>query len=159
MSVNEDTFKNALGSFATGVTIVTFKNGEDFHGLTVSAFSSVSLQPPLILVCIKKDSTSHALMAATDGFVVNILSDSQQELAGRFANPGLSSAERYKTAAYQTNSRGVPVFTDTLGHLDCRTVEQLDGGDHTIFLGSVEHADFEEGKKPLLYFRSQFHGL
>jgi len=159
VAVNEDIFRKTLGSFATGVTIVTFKTGTDYHGLTVNAFSSVSLQPPLILVCIKKESTSHAAMTAADGFVVNILSESQQELAGRFANPRLSSAERYQDTDYRTSGRGIPVFGDNLGHLECRAVERLQGGDHTIFLAEVENAEFAEDRKPLLYFRSQFHDL
>lgn len=159
MPVNPDTFKKVLGSFATGVTIVTFRDEMTYHGLTVNAFSSVSLDPPLVLVCVKKDSTSHAMMSRTDGFVVNILSDLQQDLAWKFANPRLSSQERYENIAFATNTRGIPVFADNLASLECKITEGLQGGDHTIFLGQVENATYSEDRKPLVYYRSEFHDL
>jgi len=159
MTLNQDDFKRVLGSFATGVTIVTFKNDEEIHGLTVNAFSSVSLDPPLILVCVKKNSTSHTMISESTDFVVNILSDKQKDLAWNFANPKLGSQERYENVCYEFNRNGVPVFADNLAWLECKTVEQLAGGDHTVFIGRVEDVGFSEIEKPLLYYRSKFHGI
>ncbi len=159
MALNQDDFKRVLGSFATGVTIVTLKSDEEIHGLTVNAFSSVSLDPPFILVCLKKNSTSHTMMSESTDFVVNILSDKQKDLALNFANPKLGRGERYENVRYEINRRGVPVFTDNLAWLECKTVEQLAGGDHTIFIGRVEDVGFSVNGKPLLYYRSRFHDI
>ena len=159
MALNQDDFKKVLGRFATGVTIVTFKNDAEIHGLTVNAFSSVSLDPPLVLVCLKKNHTSHTMMSESTDFVVNILSDKQKDLAWNFANPKLGSRERYENVLYEINRHGVPVFTDNLAWLECKTVEQLAGGDHTIFIGQVEDVGFSVNGKPLLYYRSKFYDI
>ncbi|RMF66285.1 MAG: flavin reductase [Calditrichaeota bacterium] len=159
MPISPDLFKQVMSQFCTGVTVVTFKNGPTIHGLTVNAFSSVSLDPPLILVCIDKKSSSHAALSESGRFVVNILSEGQAELAARFANPSLSSSERYAGTVYDLNDAGIPVFAHTLGHLVCRTEQQVDGGDHTIFLAQVEHASVLAHGNPLLYFRREFYEL
>lgn len=155
MSISQDTFKKVLGSFCTGVTIVTFKNNETAHGLTVSAFSSLSLDPPLVLVCIKKDGVSHKMMLETDSFAVNILSDKQMDLAWRFADSKLNSEERFAGAELATDA-SQPVFAENLSHLICKITDRFEGGDHSIFVGEVQEAGINEGEKPLVYFSGGF---
>ncbi len=159
MAVSPDVFRQVMGKFATGVTIVTLKNKSGVHGLTVNAFTSVSLDPPLVLICIQKNGVSHTNISQTEYFVVNILSNDQQELAERFANAELNSRERFKNVSYQMTGRGVPILRGNLGHLECRIVDRFDGGDHTIFLAQVESAEVSEGKRPLLFYASQYRYL
>jgi len=160
MSVSSETFREVLGKFATGVTIVTLTNREGSHGLTVNAFSSVSLEPPLVLICIQKNGTSHSALAETNHFVVNILSADQRELADRFADSNLSSAERFRGIRYQLSAIGIPILGDTLGHLECKIVNEINAGDHTIFLGRADHAEVHDGNlAPLLFYGSRYHRL
>ncbi|MCZ6821240.1 MAG: flavin reductase family protein [Calditrichaeota bacterium] len=159
MSVSPEIFKEVMGRFGSSVTIVTFKHDSGIHGLTVSAFCSVSLEPPRILVCIKKQGSSHEFLSQSERFVVNILAKEQQDLAWQFSNPELGSEDRFAGASYKTTEPGLPVFTDNLAHLECRIVNQFDGGDHTIFLGEVENCYFSEESAPLFYYNRGFHTL
>lgn len=159
MPMITDDFKQILGRFATGVTIVTFKNEDGPHGLTVNAFSSVSLDPPLILICIDKNARGHAILDNTDAFVVNILSEQQNKICYKFAISKLSSEERYAGVSYHLTENGIPVFEDNLCHFECKIAEKYAGGDHTIFLGEVEKGQISEDKKPLLFYSSQIHKL
>lgn len=152
-------FRKTLSKFCTGVTVVTARNADGIHGLTVNAFSSVSLNPPLILVCITKKGLSHSVLSESDAFVVNILSAQQQEVSNRFANPELDSAARFRGLNYRLTDAGIPLLEDCLGHLQCRLANTFDGGDHTIFIGKVEEASFSDGKKPLLFYESRYHDL
>ena len=156
MSVSPEPFRNTLAKFCTGVTIVTTKNQEGMHGLTVNAFTSVSLDPPLILVCIQKNGLSHSSLCECESFVVNILSIEQKELSDRFANPAMDSEDRFRDLSFRVSKNGVPILADNLGHLECRVVNQFEGGDHTIFIGQVENGDFSEGKQPLLFYESRY---
>ncbi len=158
MRISQEVFRRTLATFATGVTVVTFRSNGSAHGLTVSAFTSVSLEPPLILVCIKNGRDSHALLEQARHFAVNILSEGQQELAMRFANPNLSSEERFRDAELRTEERA-PVFTRNLSHLVCRIANRYDGGDHVICLGEVEDAGMSDETKPLLYHRGAYLSL
>jgi flavin reductase (DIM6/NTAB) family NADH-FMN oxidoreductase RutF len=154
--VSSSQFRQVLSRFATGVTIVTVKNQQGVHGLTVNAFTSVSLEPPLILICIQKTGVSHDALSESKHFVVNILSSQQKNLADRFANANLSSSERFQNLSYQLNAQGIPILSGTLGHLECRVVNELDGGDHSIFLSEVEQAEVSEVKEPLIFYNSQY---
>jgi len=156
MSVSPELFRNTLAKFCTGVTIITTKNQDGIHGLTVNAFTSVSLDPPLILVCIQQNGLSHSTLSECETFVVNILSLEQKELSDRFANPALDSEERFRDLSFQVSENGVPILAGNLGHLECRVVNQFEGGDHTIFIGRVENGDFSEGKQPLLFYDSGY---
>ena len=159
MPVAPELFRNTLSKFCTGVTIVTAKNQDGVHGLTVNAFSSVSLDPPLILVCIQKNGLAHSFLCDCEAFVVNILSTEQKELSDRFANPRLDSDARFRDSAFEVSEKGIPILTGNLGHLECRVVDQIEGGDHTIFIGQVENADFSDGKQPLLFYGSKYADL
>lgn len=159
MAISPDAFKQVLGRFCTGVTIVTFRDNGSIHGLTVNAFSSVSLEPPLILICVDKAGASHQALFDAGAFVVNLLSRGQKSLAYRFADSNLDSDQRYADAKYWLTEKGIPVFEENLGFLECRIYERLDGGDHTIFLGEVENGGVSESKRPLIFYSSQFYSL
>ncbi len=157
--VTDVLYKEVLGRYCSGVTIVTFNNSDGIHGLTVSSFTSLSMMPPLILVCIKNDGMSYNGLMKSTGFCINILSDGQKELGKRFANPKLNSVERFQDAEYKLLESGMPVFSDNLGYLECTIKDKFTGGDHTIFIGQVESLNFSDNKSPLLYYNKDFHTL
>lgn len=159
MPISSELFRNTLAKFCTGVTIVTTKNQDRLHGITVNSFTSVSLDPPLILICIKKNGLSHSTLCESKNFMINILSVEQKELSDRFANPAMDSETRFKGLKFRISKNGLPVLAGNLGHLECRVVNQFEGGDHTIFIGQVEKGEFSEGKKPLLFYNSRYSYL
>ncbi|MFQ5602330.1 MAG: flavin reductase family protein [bacterium] len=154
--ISEESFRNALSRFATGVTIVTLEHENEYHGLTVNSFTSVSLNPPLILICIQRNGKSHALFRLNQRFVVNILSQEQRDLASQFADSDLHGWQRFHDLKFNMSQEGIPIIADSLAYLECQIVKQYEGGDHTIFLGEVNGAWSANNKKPLLFFESQF---
>lgn len=152
-------FRKVMSKFATGVTIVTTRSGTAIHGLTVNAFCSVSLEPPLVLVCIDKQAQSHGMIASGECFAVNFLTNAQESLSELFARNESTSGERFARVQYHHERTGAPILADTLGWLDCSVRSAYDGGDHTIFVGEVLAADFNEAGEPLLYFGSAYHRL
>lgn len=153
MKISKDEFRAALGRFASGVTIVTTKDDKNFlHGITVSAFCSVSLDPPLILVCIDKNAGSHDAFEQSSAFVVNILRADQQYLSDRFAS---YLPDKFADVKYRSGIESLPVLEDALVNLECRLVNAHDNGDHTIFVGEILVATVNEGK-PLVYFQGQY---
>ena len=154
--IDTDTFRAVLGRFASGVTIVTTRDGDGRdHGLTVSAFASLSLSPPLILVCIDQGSSLHPVIASAPHFAVNILASSQEALSRRFSGKDL---ERFDGIGYQRGVTGVAVLDEVLAYLECRVAHRLDQGDHTIVVGEVEAAEAGTGR-PLLYYRGGYAAL
>ncbi|MEO7912333.1 MAG: flavin reductase family protein [Roseiflexaceae bacterium] len=148
-------FRQAMGHFASGVTVVTTAVGNDLYGMTVSSFSSLSLNPPLILICIDKSVPSHDILKDTSRFVVNILEERQEHLSRRFAT---SASDKFKGVAWHSGKLGLPVLNNTLAAIECSLRDTLDGGDHTIFVGEVVDAEVREGA-PLLYYRRGYHEL
>jgi flavin reductase (DIM6/NTAB) family NADH-FMN oxidoreductase RutF len=123
--------------------------------MTVSAFCSVSLEPPLILICIEKLASAHQALTTAEGFVVNVLSAKQEQLARRFA---IVDIDRFEGVGVTRSTRGYPVLDDVLAVLECNRFATYDGGDHTIILGEVE-ATRAEGGTPLLYYRGGYAQL
>ncbi|MGI8401514.1 MAG: flavin reductase family protein [Gemmatimonadaceae bacterium] len=156
MTVTPDEFRSVLGRFPSGVTVVTTKapDGSD-AGMTVSAFSSVSLQPPLVLICIEKSASAYRALTSSTGFVVNILSAGQEQIARRFA---IIDIDRFEGVGYGRSQNGIAVLDDVLGVIECNTFAQHDAGDHTIIVGEVEAARAETGT-PLLYYRGGYAQL
>ena len=154
MDVSQADFRKVLGRFATGVTVVTTCDGEHRLGITVNAFSSVSLDPPLILVCIEKTSYLHQVMLRNGSFAVNVLSEDQLDLCKCFA--GHSAARRnFCDTPSHTAVTGAPILDHSLGWIDCRIVNVYPGGDHSIVVGHVEALGGGEGR-PLLYHRGKY---
>lgn len=154
MTISSEDFRTTLSRFASGVTVVTTKDSAGkLYGMTVSAFSSVSLDPPLILICIENTAGSIDALTASKMFVVNILSSEQAELSERFASP---AADKFGETEHELNIDGIPVIANCLANITCTVIETYEGGDHTIFIARVEKADVNDGD-PLIYFRSGYY--
>ncbi len=154
--ISKDEFRRALGRFASGVTVVTARDASGkLHGITVSAFCSVSLEPPLILVCIDKNTDSHYALTQTDSFVVNILREDQQYISDRFAS---YLPDKFEAVGYNLGINDLPILEDALANLECRRVNSHENGDHTIFVGQIERATINDGK-PLIYWQSNYRNL
>ncbi len=143
-------FRRTLGRFATGVTVVTMREKERAHGITVNAFMSVSLRPPLIAVCIDKRANAHATLLESDAFGVSVLRDTQEDISNHFAGRPVKGL-----GAVLGEFGGVPVVEGALALLACRLHSVADAGDHSIFLGEVEALEARDGV-PLLYFQGQY---
>lgn len=156
MSFDQKAFRNSLGNFATGVAIITVncKNKGDL-GLTVNSFSSVSLDPPLILWSINRNSDLFDTFIETKVFTVNILNEEQQELSNQFSRKEEHSLENYHWARGKNGCKIVP---DSLVSFDCDTFEKLDGGDHIIFVGKVTDFETRSGK-PLLFSQGKYRKI
>jgi len=149
-------FRRVLGHFATGVTIVTTCDSDGRPtGLTASAFTSVSLDPPLVLVCIDHKSQSHGPLVDGGRFAVNILSVDQEALSRKFATTRL---DKFDGVAYRLSPLGLPILAEALAHLECVTVSTHVEGDHTILVGRVEDVSAGSGH-PLLYYCGQYERL
>lgn len=150
--------RDALGCFGTGVTIVTTINAEgDPIGFTANSFTSVSLDPPLILFSLARSSANLETFEKAGKFAVNVLHIGQQPAAGRFATRGVARFEGMPWS--QREEGGSPILDGSLASFDCTTYAIHDGGDHLMFIGHVDHATFEPHRDPLLYFRGKFRRL
>ena len=155
--ITDQTLRKMRGLFASGVTVVTTIHEGQLRGVTVSAFSSLSLNPPLVLICLANESESKDWIAESGVFAVNILSDEQEFLSERFAARAPIVNVRFEGVPYHTASTGSPILADSLAWYDCRVEAAHDGGDHTIFIGRVEAAGFgAEGKSALVYFANRY---
>jgi flavin reductase ActVB len=154
--IDPDLFRSVLGRFACSVTVLSARdaNGKDY-GMTVSAFSSVSLKPPLVLACVDKTASIYATLFVTDYVGISVLSASQKATSNRFAE---KDADRFDDLPVKRGQHGVALLTDALAHLECRIMQRHDAGDHTIFLGLVEKAE-AFGGFPLVYFRGGYHEI
>jgi flavin reductase (DIM6/NTAB) family NADH-FMN oxidoreductase RutF len=153
MPVTQDEFRAALGRFASGVTVVTTRDAEgELHGITVSAFCSVSLEPPMVLVCIEKIAGSHYALEESNIFVVNILAEGDDTVSELFASQAI---DKFGNVGFTDGIEGVPVLDKALANLECRVKFSYHGGDHSIFVGDVERVRVADGD-PLLYFRGRY---
>lgn len=159
MAVNSDDFRKVMGNFVTGVTIVTIQDQEgNPYGLTVNAFTSVSLNPLLVLVCLSDQLSGRELFQKKSQFAVNILAQNQQDLADHFSKSGTDRSQ----GPYTTGKTGVPVLEGVLARLECELVSEYPGGDHTIVLGEVKSAEVIAAawkKRPLLFLRGTYQEL
>jgi flavin reductase (DIM6/NTAB) family NADH-FMN oxidoreductase RutF len=156
MPISNEEFRGALSRFASSVTVVTSKDSQgQLHGITVSAFTSVSLNPPLILVCIDNRSSVLGHLAEGNYFAVNILGEDQELHSRRFASKELN---RFEGIGYKEGVTGSPVLDNALAALECKVVNNYSGGDHTIVVGEIEATTLTDDK-PLLYFRGGYAKL
>jgi flavin reductase ActVB len=149
-------YKTAMSRWATGVTIITTRapTGE-LAGFTASSFSSLSLDPPMVLFCLGEEAVCFPAFQAADGFAVHILAWEQQELSARFAQLG---GDKFANLTYREGHRGVPLLEGALACLECRKIQVYAGGDHRVFLGEVETVHVGEGA-PLVYYRGEYRSL
>lgn len=149
-------FRDVLGRFASGVTVMTTRDadGRD-RGMTLSAFSSLSLDPPLVLACVGHDATIANAIAAATHFGISVLAEDQEALSRRFADP---DADRFDGVRVTRGARGLALIEGALAHLECTIVARHEAGDHTIVVGTVEAATAREGA-PLVYHRQRYGRL
>lgn len=158
MPVSVDDFKKALQLWASGVTVVTTQSGKfGVQGMTVTAFSSVSVDPPQILVCINDSADTGAGIEESQCFAVNVLTSDQQDVSNQFAG-GCSQTERFENAAWEPGITGAPILTDSLMSLDCKLVEKVRAGTHWIMIGEVQDTICRPGD-PLLYYCGNYRQL
>jgi flavin reductase (DIM6/NTAB) family NADH-FMN oxidoreductase RutF len=151
------TLRDALGSFATGVTVVTCfdESGEPF-GLTANSFTSVSLDPPLLLVCVHRQAQCASALTGTEHFAVNVLQTGQQPASIRFST---RNDDRFGPNDWSIGEFGAPVLRESLAVFECRSHAVHDGGDHHILVGEVVKASFDGELDPLLFFRGKYRRL
>ena len=160
-AVDTRAFREICGRFATGVTVVTMRVADEPHGLTANAFSSVSLDPPLVLVCVDRAASVHDQMERAGAFAVNILSSVQRGLAEFFATHGRGDGGDHMGGfPHRPGATGAPLLDGTLGWLDCRVWNRYDGGDHTIVVGEVVDVELTQTEgSPLLFFGGAYRGV
>lgn len=151
-----ETFKEAMGRFGTGVTVITTRDLEGLPaGFTASSFSSLSLDPPMVLFCLGREAQCFDAFYGADNFGVNILSSGQEAISNRFSQ---RAGDKFKAVPLTDSTTGVPLIKGSLASLECRVTEKLPGGDHLIFLGEVQHIRLSEGA-PLLYYMGKYHSV
>jgi flavin reductase (DIM6/NTAB) family NADH-FMN oxidoreductase RutF len=157
MSVTQADFRKAMGCFATGVTVITVDFEGEVHGMTANAFTSVSLDPLLVLVCVDHKARTHAQLHSRKRFGVNMLSENQRAISEYYARASRTHehAEQEAGARFDRTAHGTPVLHGALAYLECRLHTAQDAGDHTIFIAEVEDVVMRDGN-PLLYFQGKY---
>lgn len=155
MPIDDAGFKQAMSHFVSGVTVVTTAHEGVLFGMTVASFASLSLHPPLVLICVEKSVKSHDAIIASEKFGVSILAEDQAEISGRFAS---RVDDKFAGISVRTGTLGLPLIEGAVCLLECRLHDALAGGDHTIFVGEVVEAETAD-RKPLVYHRSGYRAL
>ena len=155
MSIDDARFRLAMSHFASGVTVVTTAHDGRLYGMTVASFASLSLHPPLVLVCIERSVKTHDAISAAGKYGVSILSSAQADISSKFAS---RSDDKFAGVELIEGELDVPLIAGALTAIECRLYDRLPGGDHTIFIGEVMKIHTTEGD-PLLYFRSGYREI
>src|SRR6202044_2642054 len=160
MSLNPSEFRKAMGSFATGVTIITVDLDGEIHGMTANAFASVSLDPLLVLVCVDHNTRTHAHLHTKKRFGINVLREDQRGISEYYARPDRNHehAETEAGAQFERTGHGTPILHGALAYLECRLHSSQEAGDHTGFIAEVEDGVVGSGG-PLLFFRGKYRGV
>jgi flavin reductase (DIM6/NTAB) family NADH-FMN oxidoreductase RutF len=158
MPIDKNQLRQVMGHFATGVTVITTTNkAGEIHGLTANAFTSISLEPPLLLISVDKKAESWSAFEESKVFTVNILADDQEALSRKFAVSG-GGSKKFEGVAYRLGANGTPILDGVLSYIECTLYAAYEGGDHSIYLGEIQQAEIREGK-PLLFFRGGYRAL
>jgi flavin reductase (DIM6/NTAB) family NADH-FMN oxidoreductase RutF len=159
MSVASKDFRQAMGCFATGVTVITVAEAPEVHGMTANAFCSVSLDPALVLVCVDHRARTHAHLHSQKRFGINVLSSDQQAISEYYAR-AIENHQHAEAAgaSFDHTAHGTPVLHGALAYLECRLQSTQSAGDHTIFIAEVEDVVVRDGE-PLLFFRGQYRKM
>lgn len=156
MSIDKALFRQVAGSFASGVTVITTGSEGSFHGMTASAFTSLSIDPTLVIVCVDKNGRTLSALHESQMFNVNILAADQEFLSRTFSSKDSPHAHGLVGIDYKLGELGLPVLDGVLAFLECRVAHEFDGGDHVIFVGEVDNAGVGDIEDPLLYFRGRY---
>jgi flavin reductase (DIM6/NTAB) family NADH-FMN oxidoreductase RutF len=152
-------FRYAVGHFATGVTVMTTALAGRMHGMTVSAFASVSLDPLLILVSVERSTVMHGIVLESGSFAVNILDERSESTARFFADNTRLQAAEFREGGYRLGTTGSPILSEATGYLEARVHSTHPGGDHTVILGEVVALEILSEEEPLIYYRSGYRKL
>ena len=155
MPIDDARFKEAMSHFASGVTIVTTEHDGTQYGMTVASFASLSLHPPLVMVCVAQKAKSHDAIHEAGLFGVSILEQSQADVSGRFAS---KADDKFAGITTRRGEHGMPLIDGAICTLECRVHSELSGGDHTIFVGEVLDSSTSDGA-PLVYYRSSYREI
>jgi flavin reductase (DIM6/NTAB) family NADH-FMN oxidoreductase RutF len=160
MNAKQEEFRQAMGWFATGVTVITVDYEGTVQGMTANAFTSVSLDPLLVLVCVAHEARTHSHLHARKRFGINVLSEHQRAVSEHYARPDRdpARAEAEAGAKFDRTAHGTPVLHGALAYLECRLQSAQDAGDHTIFIAEVEDVVVRTGR-PLIYFQSGYRAI
>ncbi len=154
--IDEATFRRACAQFATGIAVATVCDAAGApHGLTVNSFTSVSLKPPLVLICVDYSSTVLPLFRASRHYGVSVLTESQQAISAKFARRG---EDRFDGVAWSAGGAGVPLIEGALAQFECAVRQVVEAGDHAVLIGEVVRAEYAGGS-PLLYFGSGYRRM
>jgi 3-hydroxy-9,10-secoandrosta-1,3,5(10)-triene-9,17-dione monooxygenase reductase component len=156
--IQKEDFKKCMGRFASGVSVITYNEGEKYGGITVSSFTSLSIDPPMILFNINKSSSSHDKIKGSRKIIVNVLSSEQEEISNNFASSKLDKHE-YILKLNPRIINELPILQNNLFYLVCSIDKVYDGGDHSIFTGSVLEGSVDETKSALLYYNKGYHKI
>lgn len=157
MAIDSGLQRKIMGHFATGVTVVTTRVGEEMFGMTANAVTSLSLNPPLVLVCVDKRAAMLEYLRTSKCYAMNLLAEAQQDISTRFAMKGPKEFSDLDWFAAETGS---PVFRASLAYVDCRVVDIAAGGDHDIFIGEIIAGGLlNESEKPLLYYAGAYRAI
>ena len=155
--------RRACGQFATGVTVVTVRDGDGFRGMTANSFTSVSLDPPLVLVSVDRRTRTHQLLAAGERpgepFVVNVLTTDQEQWSDRFAGRHGDVQHQFDDIPHTLSPDGVPIIADVAASFSCRVVAVHPAGDHSLFIGQVEQIAYASGAAPLLFHGGKYRAV
>lgn len=156
MPIEKNQLRQVMGHFTTGVTIITTVNKDgQMQGLTANAFTSVSLEPPLLLISVDKKAESWPAFEESKVFTVNILADDQEVLSRKFA---VSGGDKFEGVAYRRGANGAAILEGALAYIECTLYAAYEGGDHSVYLGEIQEAEVREGK-PLVFFRGGYRAL
>jgi 3-hydroxy-9,10-secoandrosta-1,3,5(10)-triene-9,17-dione monooxygenase reductase component len=147
------TYRTVLGHFATGVVLVTALDGDEPVGMACNSFSSVSLEPPLVLFCAAKSSSTWPRIQTSGKWAANFLDDDGEEICRLFAEKG---ADRFARIAYTSGRTRSPIIEDALAYVDCETIDEHDAGDHVIVVGRVIELGYRAEGKPLIFYRGGY---
>lgn len=159
MTVGREDFRRVMGRFATGVTIITSRLGDGSHGMTANAVASVSLNPPLVLVCVDESADSHDIIDESGAFAVSILGRDQEHLARVFAVKEAPGSHSLDEVPHHVRATGAPIIDGSVAYLDCRVVGRHRAGDHTIFIGEVVDASPLADQPPLVFYEGRYTEL
>lgn len=155
-ATQEEPFKDALARFASGVVIATAVDASGrWHGFTASAFTALSLDPPLVLVCLARSADCHEPFIGASAYGISLLREEHIDLARRFATKG---ADKFAGQSFTSSRLGPPLVRDALASFACRAHERISGGDHTVLIGEVVETQIADGR-PMLFYRRQFRGV
>ena len=155
-----EALRSVMRVFPQGVVVVTAApEGGEQRGITVSSFMSVSLDPPLVVICIMKQAKAHGAIESAGSFAVNILAEDQGAISDHFATPNLSSEEQFATVAHEKRSGRPPPIGGCLGYLDCTVEDRVAAGDHTLFVGEVQGGKVLSESRPLVFYSRRYWGV